>query len=502
MGLENFIQSLAYVKPEITAAITLVVVLIFDLIFKDKKGIVPYIGLAGLVITFFTLISQNGNFASAFVTSNGAKYGMFAVDPFGTFIKIIIILSSFLVILMSLSSNEIKSVHKRSGEYYTLIFGMIVGMMTLTSATDLILVYLSLELMSLSSYVLAGFLKLQKRPAESSLKYMIFGAASSGVMLFGISIFYGLFGTTNLYQIASFGNTEGIRFITLTIASIFVFAGIGYKISSVPFHFWTPDVYEGAPIPITAYLSVASKAAGFALLVRIVRTGFTSGADAHGFWHLLQGFDWRTFIILLAVLTMTVGNMIALWQDNLKRMLAYSSIAHAGYMIMALAAFSNESLLAIILYFVFYMLMNFGAFYVIMVVANKTGSEDINTYNGLGYTSPFISTMMGIFLFSLAGIPPFAGFIGKLYIFIAVVDAKLITLAVIGLLNSTLSLYYYARVMKHMLLTKPNEDTPTVNPGIYDKVMLLILAVPTLLFGIFFQQVVEFAQQSAKLLGF
>jgi NADH-quinone oxidoreductase subunit N len=502
MGLENFIESIALIKPEVVISVTLVVVLIFDLIFKDKKQIVPYIGLAGLVITLFTLFAQTGVTQTAFLTKANSQYGMFAVDPMGTFIKIIVILSSLFVIFMSLSSEEIKSVTPRSGEYYTLVFGMILGMMTLASASDLILIYLSLELMSLSSYVLAGFLKLQKRPAESSLKYMIFGAVSSGIMLFGISILYGIYGTTNLYSIAQYGNVEGIRFITLTVAAIFVFAGIGYKISSVPFHFWTPDVYEGAPIPITAYLSVASKAAGFALLIRVVRIGFTGGTDEHGFWQLLHGFDWRTFIVLLAVLTMTVGNMIALWQDNLKRMLAYSSIAHAGYMLMALAAFSNESLLAIILYFVFYMLMNFGAFYVIMLVANKTGSEDINKYTGMGYTSPFITTMMGIFLFSLAGIPPFAGFIGKLYIFIAVVDAKLITLAVIGLLNSTLSLYYYARVMKHMLLSKPNEDTPKIEVGLYDKIMLLIFAVPTLLFGIFFQQVVNFAQQSAKILGF
>ncbi len=502
MGLENFIESIAFIKPEVVVSVTLVVVLIFDLIFKDKKEIVPYIGLVGLVITFFTLTAQTSVTQTAFLTNANAKFGMFSVDPMGTFFKIIIVLSSFFVIFMSLSSNEIKSVKPRSGEYYTLIFGMILGMMTLVSAGDLILIYLSLELMSLSSYVLAGFLKLNKRPAESSLKYMIFGAVSSGIMLFGISILYGLYGTTNLYSIAQYGNVEGIKFITLTIAAIFVFAGIGYKISSVPFHFWTPDVYEGAPIPITAYLSVASKAAGFALLIRVVRIGFTNGTDGHGFWTLLQGFDWRTFIILIAVLTMTVGNMIALWQDNLKRMLAYSSIAHAGYMLMALAAFSNESMLAIALYFVFYLLMNFGAFYVIMILANKTGSEDVHKYDGLGYTSPFITTVMGIFLFSLAGIPPFAGFIGKLYIFIAVIDAKLITLAVIGLLNSTLSLYYYARVMKHMLLTKPNEDTPKIELGLYDKIMLVILAVPTLVFGVFFQQVVDWAQASVKILGF
>ncbi len=501
MSLTNFIDSLGMIKPEIAIAITLVVVLIFDLIFKEKKTIIPYIGIAGLVVTFLLLIAQFGQTAAAFFTLPGSDTGLFALDPFSTFIKLIIVVSSVIVIIMSISSDEIKSVSARSGEYYTLMFGMILGMMFLSSATDFILIYVSVELMSLSSYVLAGFLKLQKRPSESSLKYMIYGSVSSGIMLFGISLIYGLYGTTNLQAIANAGNIQGFEFITMTIASIMVFVGIGYKISAVPFHFWTPDVYEGAPLPITAYLSVASKAAGFAFMVRVIQLGFVTGVDNHGFWSLIYGVDWRTFIILIAILTMTVGNLVALWQDNLKRLLAYSSIAHAGYLIAAFAAFSNESILAILVYFVFYMLMNLGAFYTVMVVRNKIGSEDINDYDGLGRTSPLLGVVFGIFLFSLAGIPPFAGFIGKFYIFIALVDAKLIALAVIGLLNSTLSVYYYMRIMKHMYFNKPNEMTPKIDAPLLDKTMLVILAIPTLLFGVFFQTIVDLAEQSIHLLG-
>ncbi len=500
-NLSNFIGSLSIIKPEIAIAVSLVVVLIFDLIFKEKKTIIPYIGIAGLVVTFFLLIAQFGQTHAGFFTSPSSKIGMFALDPFSTFLKLIIVITSIIVIIMSISSDEIKSVTQRSGEYYTLMFGMILGMMFLTSATDFLLIYVSVELMSLSSYVLAGFLKQQKRPAESSLKYVIYGSVSSGIMLFGISLIYGLYGTTNLAAIAAAGNIQGFTYIPMTIASILVFVGIGYKISAVPFHFWTPDVYEGAPIPITAYLSVASKAAGFAFLVRVIQLGFASSSDSHGFWQLISGVDWRTFIILIAILTMSVGNLIALWQDNLKRLLAYSSIAHAGYLIAALAAFSNESILAILVYFVFYMLMNLGAFYTVMVVRNKIGSEDINDYDGLGRTSPLLGVVFGIFLFSLAGVPPFAGFIGKLYIFVALVDAKLIALAVIGLLNATLSVYYYMRIMKHMYFNKPNEMTPAIEAPVLDKTMLIILAVPTLLFGIFFQTIVHLAQQSVHLLG-
>jgi NADH-quinone oxidoreductase subunit N len=305
-----------------------------------------------------------------------------------------------------------------------------------------------------------------------------------------------------LNEIASFGSVSGMETITLTISTIFIFAGIGYKISSVPFHFWTPDVYEGAPIPITAYLSVASKSAGFALLVRFVRVGFTNTTLENGFWMLLDGFDWQLFLTIIAIATMTIGNLIALWQDNLKRMLAYSSIAHAGYLIAALVAFNNESLLAILVYFTFYLLMNFGAFYVIMVVKNKHNTEDINDYDALGTTSPFLAVVMTFFLFSLSGVPPFAGFIGKLYIFIALVDAKLLVLAVIALLNSTVSVYYYMRVLKHMFLTKKTDTSKTVEVDLFDKVVLLALAIPTLVFGLYFSGVVNLAQNSINILGF
>ncbi len=502
MDLSYFITSLTSIQPELMVLATLLVVLVFDLIFKQKKTFIPYIALAGLVATFFFLINQFGISQTAFITSEETQFGMFSLDPFSTFFKFIIVVSSFLVILMSISSSEIKNVNSRSGEYYTLIFGMILGMMFLASANDLILIYISLELLSLSSYVLAGFLKKDRRPSEAAMKYLIFGSISSAIMLFGISLFYGLFGTTNLNEIASFGSVSGMETITLTISTIFIFAGIGYKISSVPFHFWTPDVYEGAPIPITAYLSVASKSAGFALLVRFVRVGFTNTTLENGFWMLLDGFDWQLFLTIIAIATMTIGNLIALWQDNLKRMLAYSSIAHAGYLIAALVAFNNESLLAILVYFTFYLLMNFGAFYVIMVVKNKHNTEDINDYDALGTTSPFLAVVMTFFLFSLSGVPPFAGFIGKLYIFIALVDAKLLVLAVIALLNSTVSVYYYMRVLKHMFLTKKTDTSKTVEVDLFDKVVLLALAIPTLVFGLYFSGVVNLAQNSINILGF
>ncbi|MCX7880869.1 MAG: NADH-quinone oxidoreductase subunit N, partial [Ignavibacteria bacterium] len=220
------------------------------------------------------------------------------------------------------------------------------------------------------------------------LKYLIYGAVSSGLMLFGISLIYGLTGSTNLYTINSLIQGPNINLFTLSFAIILVFAGIGYKISSAPFHFWTPDVYEGAPITITAYLSVASKAAGFALLIRFIKTTFVSFVNSDGSWSLINAFDWKPVLVIISILTMTLGNFSALWQNNLKRMLAYSSIAHAGYILLGLVVFSNQGLTAILIYFAFYLIMNLGAFYVVMLIANKTGSEEIDDYDGLGYTSP------------------------------------------------------------------------------------------------------------------
>lgn len=280
-----------------------------------------------------------------------------------------------------------------------------------------------------------------------------------------------------------------------------IFVGIGYKISSAPFHFWTPDVYEGAPITITAFLSVASKAAGFALLIRFIKITFVSYVNENGEWTLINVFDWQSVLIAISILTMTLGNFSALWQSNLKRMLAYSSIAHAGYLLLGLVVLSNQGLLAILIYFIVYLLMNLGAFLVVMLIANKTNSEEIDDYNGIGYTSPLLGVSLAIFLISLTGLPPTAGFIGKLYLFVALVDAKMITVAVIALLNSVVSLYYYVRVLKHMYLTKATESTPSIVPSFADKLLVLVLVIPVLIFGIYFTPLVNLAKSCLFIIG-
>ncbi|MHB8337147.1 MAG: NADH-quinone oxidoreductase subunit N [Ignavibacteriaceae bacterium] len=500
ISLEYLVDSLKLIKPEIAVTITLVLLVLVDLIMNKNKKFLPYIFIGGLVVAIYFILAQYSTSSFAFNISK--NLGMVIVDPFGNFFKILISGASIIVILFSILSNEIKEGADRQGEYYVLIAGMILGMFFMVSSADLILIYVSVELLSLSSYILAGFTKQAIRNSEASLKYVIYGGISSGIMLFGISILYGLTGSTNLYEINSLVQASQVHGFTFVLAGFLIFVGIGFKISAAPFHFWTPDVYEGAPIPITAYLSIASKAAGFALLIRFIKITFIQSIDPNGFWHLLNIIDWKTFIIIISILTMTLGNFAAIWQNNMKRLLAYSSIAHAGYLLLGLAVLSNEGIAAILIYFVIYGFMNLGAFLVVMLISNKLGSEEIDDYDGLGSKAPFLSVSLAIFLVSLTGLPPTAGFIGKLYIFLALVDAKMIVVAVIALLNTVVSLYYYARVLKHMFLSDSTKETPAFTTSISSIVFVALMLAPILIFGIYFTPLVDFAKSSIALMGF
>jgi NADH-quinone oxidoreductase subunit N len=363
---------------------------------------------------------------------------------------------------------------------------------------------LAMELTSLSSYILAGYTKEAADSSEASLKYIIYGAVSSGVMLYGISILFGLTGAMDYAGINHSLILHAPNYFALLTATIFIVVGFGYKISAVPFHFWTPDVYEGAPITITAFLSVASKAAGFAMMIRFFKVIFidtTILAVPAGMWTSLYGFEWNKLLAILSVLTMTLGNLVAVWQDNLKRLLAYSSIAHAGYMLMGVVVLSNQGIAAVLIYFMMYLFMNLGAFFVVMMVANKTGSEDISAYRGLGYRAPLIGVAMAIFLVSLTGLPPTAGFIGKLYLFAALLETRWIWLAVVGAVNSVISLYYYARVLRYMFLRDPEGQTSSITLDRSEAIILLVLVIPTLLFGLYFGPLVDLANASVQMFG-
>ena len=377
------------------------------------------------------------------------------------------------------------------GEYYALLIAVTFGMFLMVSSTNLLMIFISLETVSLTSYILAGFLTHNPRSSEAAFKYITFGAVASGTMLFGFSLLFGLTGTGDVVQISSrltemFSAGEAYPLVVLVIIT-FILAGVGYKMASVPFHMWSPDVYEGAPIPITAFLSVASKAAGFALFIRLFYSTFRAS-------NIVGAVDWSLMLAIVSALTMTVGNLAALPQQNVKRLLAYSSIAHGGYLLMGAVLLTPEGLQAILFYLIVYLFMNLGAFFVVILVANELGSETIDGYRNLKSRAPFVAVAMAIFLFSLTGLPPFAGFFGKWLLFSAVIKQELYWLAVIGLLNSVVSLYYYARIVKAMFL-ESSDETETISFSRGNLALLIVFVVPTLVIG-FWNTVYEVSRAS------
>jgi NADH-quinone oxidoreductase subunit N len=498
---DALVTDLSRFLPELALTATFLVAILVDLIFRRSPIPVAAVVMAGLIASGFLVLGQTGMSFPLFTQ-------MLAVDSFAVFFKLLIIVTAILIVVFSLMSQELAAGGRRVGEYYFLLVALTLGMMLMAGATNLLMIYLAVELSSLTSYVLSGYTKESPDSSEASLKYLIFGALSSGLMLYGMSILYGLTDTLSIYalnrELPAILAAGGSGSYAALIAGVLILAGFGYKISAVPFHFWAPDVYEGAPITITAFLAVGSKAAGFALLMRFFKVTFidtTAAALPPGAWATLQGVEWTTILAVLSVLTMTVGNLIAIWQNNLKRLLAYSSIAHAGYMLMGVVVLNNEGLSAVMLYFVVYLFMNLGAFLCVMLIADKTGSEDIEEYKGLGSRSPFLAVAFTIFLVSLTGIPPAAGFIGKLYLFSALINHGWVWLAIVGAINSVIALYYYLRIVRNMFLRPGDEAQPAIAFGPLQIATVLVLLVPTLLFGLYFSPISRLAQASVQIFG-
>ena len=497
---DQILRDLPKFLPEMALTVTLLAAIIVDLVSHRSAFASSITALSGLLVTGALVVGQWGIHTSIF--SN-----MLAVDPFALFFKLVILLSAVVVVLFSMQSEELNARRRPMGEYYAIILGLTLGLVLMAGANNLLMMYISLELSSLSSYILAGYTREAPDSSEASLKYVIYGAFSSGLMLYGISILYGLTGSLDLATINQVLPVVvahgGSAVFALIIAGVLALAGFGYKISAVPFHFWTPDVYEGAPITVTALLSVASKAGGFAMLIRFLKVTFADPATfvaSTGAWSILQGFDWRLIIAILSVLTMTVGNVVAIWQNNLKRLLAYSSIAHAGYLLMGVVVMNNAGLAAIMLYFAVYLFMNLGGFFVVMVIAEKIGSEDIEDYKGLGLRAPLFAVCLGIFMVSLTGLPPTAGFIGKLYLFAALINSGWIWLAIVGAINSVVALYYYARVLKFIFIDTAEQTTP-IRFGLLQKTVMLALVIPILLLGLYFTPLANLAQASVRIFG-
>ena len=454
------VESLVRFYPELALSGAVLAVILIDVMLRGGS-IVP--GLVALLGSLLALVLTTGlppAGIAGLITGSAPSWlfgRMLVLDGFSLFFKVLLGLALVMVVWMSLHSREVRG-RANEGEYYALLLSSGLGMFLMAGAANLLMAYLSLEFVSLTSYVLTGFLRHNRRSGEAALKYLIYGGVASGAMIYGMSWIFGLTGAMDYPGIArGVAHLDPASRPAMFLALILVFSGFGYKISMVPFHMWAPDVYTGAPIPVTAFLAVGSKAAGFAMLLRFFHFGVAPSEAAA----TLGRLPLVELGSVLCVATMTLGNLAALSQTNLKRLLAYSSIAHAGYALLGFVVFAEAGVQAVLFYLAVYYTMNLGAFWVVMLVANATGREDIEGYRGLAWRGGALASVaLAVFLFSLAGLPPLAGFLGKFYVFAAGVEGRLYALVVIGLVNSVVSLYYYARVVKVMFLDRPEPDDP------------------------------------------
>ncbi|MBI2354197.1 MAG: NADH-quinone oxidoreductase subunit N [Deltaproteobacteria bacterium] len=476
--------NLTPILPEIFLSVLAMALLLINVFVPSgQKSYLGYISFFGVVAAAVLVGAGWGGHIESF---NGSV----VLDNFASFFKIIFLVSAGLAILISDQYMEREGCNQ--GELYPLILFTVVGMMLMAAGTDLMTIFLGLEVMSVSLYVLAGFNRANLKSNEAGLKYFLLGAFSTGFLLYGMALIYGATGTTRIAKIAAVVGQAGLPSgnIMLLAGMLLMLTGFAFKIAAAPFHMWTPDVYEGAPTPMTAFMSAGPKAAGFAAALRILLVAFPT----------MQA-DWSQLLWILAVLTMTVGNITALRQDNIKRMLAYSSIAHAGYALVGFAAGNATGTAGILFYMLSYAFMNIGAFAIIVLVAKKGETNgNVADFAGFGFKHPVLAVAMSVFLFSLAGMPPTAGFIGKFYLFSGAIQKGYIWLAVIGVLNSAASVYYYLRVMVYMYMKEPTEEFDWMQVTAPVALCVAISVLGSLVPGIVPSLLLQFAQQAARLI--
>lgn len=455
-------NELLLVLPAIIVSIGGLVVMMYDAFSSDTSR---HYGLTVL----FLVAALAAAIADLFGPAGEAFYGMIAYGGTSAFGAVIVLLGTLFTVI--LSREYLTAIDHHEGEVYTLILFSTVGMLVLVAANNMVTVFLGVETMSIALYVLAGIIRTDKSGIEAALKYFLLGAFSTGFLLYGIALLYGASGSLEL---AAIGQVED-RGLIFWAGAAMLLVGFFFKISAVPFHMWTPDVYQGAPTTITAYMATASKAATIVALILILDRALP---QAHS--------EWSQVFSVMAILTMILGNIIALVQDNVKRMLAYSSIAHAGYIMIGLAAGTGEAYSAVLYYLFAYTIMNVGAFGVVAYYERQKGLDftHIDNYAGIGFKQPLFGVSMSIFLFSLIGIPPFVGFIGKYLVFAAAVNEGLIGLVIVGVLASAASVYYYLRVMVYMFMRDPEHEYTMIQPGAVYQLAILLLAIMTVYFGI------------------
>ncbi len=476
-----------FLAPELVVLVGGLMVLLFDLYFwRDKNVPLAVLTIATLLIAAGLTLWISGE-------EGTTAANMLIVDPMSIFFKMVILVSTILIVMLSINYiDQLKTVSL--GEYYALILFASAGAMYMAATADLIMLYIALELTSLGSYILAGYRKFDPKSNEAILKYFLLGLIASAMMLYGFSFIYGFTGHTQLASISSSLTAPGSQVVSsvnfaMMAGVILALVAFYFKIAAVPFHQWVPDVYEGAPTPITAYLSVIPKAAAFAVMARLLYVGFPAFVD-----------QWKILFIVLSIMTMFVGNLAALLQTNIKRLLGYSSIAHAGYIIMGFAVVSERALSGILVYVALNIFFNIGAFAIVTALSDSGNSDTLEDYNGLAKRSPFLALTMFIFLIALAGLPPTAGFWGKALIFWAAIEGGLWWLAVIGLINTVISIYYYINIARHMYIVEPAAAEDIKTPSMF-RAVIWITVIGTVLFGVLPGAIIEISKTVVKGFG-
>jgi NADH-quinone oxidoreductase subunit N len=487
MDLGN-VASIPFFLPELLTTFGILAIVLIDLAVTEKSNL-GYVALAVTVGTLIKILAEDGG------TSTWLFNRMIVFDSFAHYFRALIAIAAVIAVWMSIGSKEVRSCDQ--GEYYAILLSSTLAMFLMASAANLLMAYLSLEFVSLTSYVLTGFLRHNRRSQEAALKYLIYGGVASGTMIYGMSWIFGIAGSLDFVAINHALTSAGqAPVLAVFIALVLILAGMGYKVASVPFHMWAPDVYTGAPIPVTTFLAIGSKAAGFALLTRFFYPTL-SHLTASGGWLTLAGVDWPELLLVMCMITMTLGNLAALQQTNMKRLLAYSSIAQAGYALMGFVVLSNDGIRAMLFYLLAYYVMDAGAFLVVMIVANETGREDIGAYRGLAWRGGLMPAIaLSIFLFSLTGIPLTIGFIGKFYLFAAVIRGRYYALAIVGILNSVVALYYYIGPIRTMFLDQPNGDEGVVAIEPWNYGLMGALACLTIILGLYWAPIIAIADRS------
>ena len=475
------VEYLRFLPEIILTVVATVVMMLEPVIGQRHRSFLPNLSLAGLFAALWAAVAAYSNPGPAF-------HDMLVIDGFSTFFRVLVIVVGILVVFAS--GQYLRREKAEAGEYHALLLFSIVGQCILASANELMMVFIGLEISSIASYILAGYLRDDKRNNESAIKYFLLGSFATAFLLYGVAWIYGLTGSTNLTEIRRILNTPEIApsLALVGTSAALMFVGFAFKISAAPFQVWAPDVYQGAPVPVSAFLSAGPKAAAFAVFLRVYMTAFEPISDR-----------WAPILWLSALLTMIVGNFAALRQNNIKRMLAYSSIAHAGYVMVAVTCHSSIGTAAAMFYLASYAFMNVGAFAVVTHVARR-GEQylQIDEMAGLAKRQPATAALLTVFLLSLIGVPLTGGFFGKFYVFKAALDAHLIWLTVLGLLNSAVAAFYYLRIIVVMYMHEPGESTASLQPlGAGLKTTIWISAVATLILGIFPAHVLNFAGKSA-----